>query len=438
MSQQLQSLRQFITLPSSESLIVAGVSLAFGAFVLNTAWRSLDTRPTPVKPTDLDATMSKTVVILGGGLSGIATAHKLLKHTAPKLKGLKVILISASSHFYFNFAAVRGLIPGEIPDDALFRAIEPGFDKYPRGSFEFVVGTATGLDLAGNAVQVRTAVGTGERTIVYDQLVVATGSSLATDLPFKNLGSYQRTIEEWHKLQGRVKAAKSIVVAGAGPTGVETMAELAGKYGTSKKLTLVIDGEHALPGLMPSVGKQAEAELAKMKVELLHKVRVNGVEDIDGGAKLTLSNGETLVADVFLPLYGVRPNTEFVPANLLEANGSVKVDKTLRVEGSKNVWAVGDVNNVELKAAMKAESQVVHLHPNLEAVLLGRGEATLAEYKPSEKKMMFVTLGKKKGTGQMGTFKVFSFLVSYVKGRTLFVEKAPVIVEGKGILQASI
>ncbi|KAB5582301.1 hypothetical protein GE09DRAFT_1166793 [Coniochaeta sp. 2T2.1] len=383
---------------------------------------------------------SKTVVVLGGGLSGIATAHKLLKHTQPKLPGLKVILVSTSTHFYFNFAAVRGVIPGEIPDAALWHPIEPGFAHYPKGSFEFVAGAANFLDLAGNTVQVREGKTGGDRTIRYDQLVIATGSKLATDLPFKHVGTYDETIAAWHALQNRIKAAKSIVIAGAGPTGVETMGELAGKYGTTKKLTLVVDGEHALPGLMPSVGRAAEAELTKMKVDLVRKVRVTGTQQLDdgGATKLTLSNGKTLVADVFLPLYGVRPNSDFVPRHLLDDGGSVKVDKFLRVEGSENVWAVGDVNNVELKAAIRAETQAVHLHPNLEATLLGRGKGALTEYVPSEKTMMFVTVGKKKGTGQMGSFKVFSFLVSYVKGRSLFVEKAAGIVSGKSLLQASV
>lgn len=392
--------------------------------------------------------MSKTVVVLGGGVSGIATAHKLLKHTAPKLGGrLKVILVSASSHFYFNFAAVRGVIPGEIPDDALFHAIEPGFDKYARGAFEFVVGTATALDPAGNAVQVRVqrsgataGQADAHRTIVYDQLVIATGSSLATaDTPFKNLGSYRQTVDAWHALQGRVQAAKSIVVAGAGPTGVETAGELAARYGAAKKLTLVVDGARALPGLAPSVGRQAEAELAKMKVELLHKVRVDRAEDLGGdGTRLTLSDGRTLVVDLFLPLYGVRPNTSFVPARFLDASGSARVDKTLRVVGSENIWAIGDASNVEVKMATRAERQIGHLHPNLEAVLLGRGDAALAEYKPGETTLMFVTIGKKKGTGQIGSWKAFGFLVSFVKGRTLFVEKAPAIVAGKSLFQTSI
>jgi NADH dehydrogenase FAD-containing subunit len=442
---QLQWIRQQITAAPTESLIVTGVSIAFAAFALDTVWRFLHTQPLHAQAANMDdptPKTSKTIVVLGGGLSGVATAHKLMKHTAPKLKGLKVILVSASSHYYHNIAAVRGVIPGEIPDQDLFHNIELGFlDKYPRGqgSFEFIVGAATSLDLAGNTVNVRMRGAPGDKAIHYDQLVIATGSSLASQLPFKTVGDYEQTIEEWHRLQNRVKAAKSIVIAGGGPTGVETVGELAAKYGTTKKLTLVIDGEHALPTLMASVGKTAEAELAKMKVELLHKVRVQSAEEIaDGGTRLTLSDGKTLVADVYLPLYGVRPNTSFCPPEILDSQGSVKVDATLRVAGHGNVWAVGDANNVEAKTGMHAETQTAHLHPNLEAMLLGKGEGALAAYKPGTMTVMMVPLGRKKGTGQLGGWKAPTFMVSFFKGKMLLVDKVPGIIAGKSMFQKKI
>jgi NADH dehydrogenase FAD-containing subunit len=407
---------------------------------LNIGRRYLNTKPQVVEISD--ATMSSTrVVILGGGVAGIATAHKLMKHVAPKVKGLTVTLVTPSTHAYWNYAAVRGVIPGEIPDAELFRPIEPGFDKYPKGQFQFVVGTATGLDLEGNAVRVQPSSGP-ETTIAYDQLVIATGSSLASNLPFKTIGSYNETIGAWHDLQAEVKAAKSIVVAGAGATGVETIAELAYKYGTSKKLTLIIDGDRVLSTLLPSVSKAAESELTKMKVELVRKVRVTGVEDAGlSGKKLTLSDGKTLSADLYLPLYGVRPNTGFIPPHLLDSNGNLKLQKTLQVVGHQNVWGVGDVGNVENKQAVRAEAQVIHLFSNLQAVLVGNAAAaapSLAEYKPAEKTTLVVTLGPKKGTGQIGTFKVFSFLVAFIKGKTIFMEKFQGLIEGKNIIQGAI
>ncbi|KAH6983630.1 hypothetical protein BKA56DRAFT_583952 [Ilyonectria sp. MPI-CAGE-AT-0026] len=379
--------------------------------------------------------MTKEVVILGGGFAGIGIAHKLLKHTVPKVKGLKVTLISASSHFYWNLAAVRGVIPGEISDETLFTPIADGFKRFPASQFEFLVGTASTLDTAQNLVHITTE--QGARAVGYDHLIVATGSSTGTGLPFKNLSSYKDTIDSLHDLQSQIKAAKSITVAGGGATGVETAAELGFAYGRKKEITLVIEGPRALSTLRPEVGKAAENYLRGLNVNLVHNVKVTKSEASGSKQTMTLSNGKTLTADVYLPLFGVKANTHFLPEHLLDVRGNLQLQKTLRVVGLSNVWGVGDVGNLENKQAMKAETQVIHLAKNLDAILTGR-DNLVKEYKVDDKTMIFVTAGKKKGTGQMGTMKAPSFLVSYAKGRTLFVEKAPGLVAGKNLVSSSV
>lgn len=391
--------------------------------------------------------MSNQVVVLGGGIGGVATAHKLLKHTLPKVKDLKVVLVSASSHLYWNIAAVRGVLPDEIDDSQLFRPIAPGFAQYTDSQFEFVLGTAAELDPSASTVHVDTSPGGVRRAIPYAHLVIATGTSTTTGLPFKLLDSHEKTVSALHDLQSAIGAASSIVVAGAGATGVEVTGELAGRYGAEKKVTLVIDGERALPECMPSVGRAAESELAKMGVELVRGARVTEVvaaaAAADDGAgpgttKLVLSTGATLTADLFLPTYGVQPNTEFVPAELRNEAGYVKQQPTMRVVGLDNVWAVGDVGDADaVKQAVRVEPQVIHLAKNLDAAL--RGDAAgVVDYKPSETTMIFVTVGKKGGTGQMGWFRVFGFLVAYLKGKTLFIDRPPHIVEGRTIVRAAI
>ncbi|KAH7146129.1 hypothetical protein EDB81DRAFT_689229 [Dactylonectria macrodidyma] len=379
--------------------------------------------------------MTKQVVILGGGFAGIGIAHKLLKHTVPKAKGVKVTLISASSHLYWNLAAVRGVIPGEISDEALFTPIADGFKRFPASQFEFLVGTASTLDTTSNLVHITTE--QGVRAVGYDHLVVATGSSTTTGLPFKHLSSYEDTIDSLHDLQSRIKAAKSIIIAGGGATGVETAGELGFAYGRKKEITLVVEGPRVLSGLRPEVGKAAENYLQKLNVHLVHNVKVTESEASDVKQVVTLSNGKTLTADVYLPLFGVKPNTDFIPAHLLDVRGNLQLQNTLRVVGLSNVWGVGDVGNLENKQAMKAETQVIHLAKNLDAVLTGH-ENLVKQYKVDDKPMIFVTTGKKKGTGQMGTMKAPSFLVSYAKGRTLFLDKAPGLVAGKHLVSSSV
>ena len=389
--------------------------------------------------------MVKTVVILGAGWAGLPLAHKLLKYTLPKAKdGLKVILVSPNSHFYWNVAAVRGVIPGTIPDEQLFLPIEPGFAKYSDESFEFILGKAERLDLERNTIEVAVNDGT-QRSFSYDQLVIATGSQILGNLPFKSIGTHQETIAALHSLQKQIDAAKSIVVSGAGPTGVETAGELAAAYGVEKEITLIIRGERALQSspVLRGVSQIVERDLQKLGVKLVRNTQVKGVqtnakgeEDAAAQTTLTLSDGSTLVADLYLPLFGVNVNTSFVPASILDSAKNLILDKTMRVVGTKNVWGIGDVGNLEPKQLTVTDAQIIHLSAAIDSVLTGE-DRQVKEYKPSGKTMIFITMGKKYATGQIGGWKLWGLIVSYVKGRMLFVDTAPGYVGGKQLRHAS-
>lgn len=417
----------FANLTNPATLTALGISLSLGY----AAYKYI-TKDLRDKASSMSTAGTQTIVILGGGFAGVSLAHKFLRDLVPKIKGLRVVLVSQSTHLYWNFASVRGVIPGEISDDQLFLPILPAFEKYPEDKFEFVLGTATSLDLAGNSVLVETESGTTR--VGYNHLVIATGSKLAAEQsPFKLLNSYEETLTAWHSLQQQVDQANSIVIAGAGATGVETAGELGCKYGLQKQITLIIDGPRALPTLPESASRQAEKDLKGMGVQLVHNVRVQETKDTpEGGKQVKLTNGTVLTTDLYLPLYGVRANTKFVPPHLLDEQGNIKTQSTLRVHGLNNVWAVGDVNNVENKQAIKAGTQATHVYGNIQAVLTGN-PGGVTDYKPSSTPLLFVTIGKKRGTGVMGSFRPWSLLVSYVKGRTLFIEKAKGVVAGKGM-----
>jgi len=180
--------------------------------------------------------MAKTVVILGASFAGLKIAHSLLKTTLPAVKDLKVILVSPTTHAYFNLAAPRAIVPGQIPDEKILAPIEPAFSKYPSSSFEFVIGAAKSVDPASKRVEIETE--SGLRTVTYDTLVVTTGSNTGS-MPWKASGSHKQFLELLHDTQAKVKKAKSIIVGGAGVTGVETAGELGYEYGKTKEITLV-------------------------------------------------------------------------------------------------------------------------------------------------------------------------------------------------------
>jgi apoptosis-inducing factor 2 len=179
--------------------------------------------------------MTNTIVILGGSYGGISTAHRILKQT--KVTPVKVVVVSPNTHFYWNIAGPRALVPGQIPDDKIFQAIAPGFKQYPADRFEFVAGTAENLDVEAKKVTV--AGSTGQTVLNYDILILATGSSTKEDIPLKGRGTTEETKEALHVFQQKVKQAKTIYVVGAGATGVEVAGEIAFEYKGQKDVTLV-------------------------------------------------------------------------------------------------------------------------------------------------------------------------------------------------------
>ncbi|KAF5643669.1 apoptosis-inducing factor 2 [Fusarium tjaetaba] len=380
--------------------------------------------------------MTKTVVILGAGWASLPLAHKLLKHTLPKIPDLKVILVSPNSHFFWNVAATRGIIPDAIPDEQLFLPIKPGFNQYPSENFEFLLGKAEGVDAESGTVHVISNENT-RREIRYDELVIATGSRLVSDLPLKPLGTHQDTISAWKQLQSQVGDSKSIVIAGGGATGTEVAGELAARYGSSKSITLIISGEQPLEGALDSVRASISRDLKTLGVKLIYNARVTEAKKAERGqgTEVHLSNGSTRTTDLYLPLYGIKLNTSFVPRSFLDSGGNIKLDEKMRVVGTKNIWGIGDVGNIDPKQLTITDNQVIHLATALDATLAGKGD--IQPYQPATKKMIFVALGKKYATGQIGNWKLFSFMVSYVKGRKLFVDTAEGYVGGKHLRHAA-
>lgn len=375
----------------------------------------------------------RTVVILGAGFGGLPLAHKLLKYTLPKIQeGLKVILVSPNSHFYWNIAAVRGVISGTIPDDHLFLPIEPGFARYSSKQFEFVQGKAESISVGKNKVAVVRNDGT-VAILEYDQLVIATGSQVHNNLPLKSIGTYGQTLDALHSLQQQIEVSESIVVAGSGPTGVEVAGELAAHYGTEKQITLVVNGGSVLhfSKVLPEVSQTVERCLLRLGVRLIHNTQVLGSRG-DGAGKtvLTLSGQGPMTTDLYLPLFGTKVNTKFIPSRLLDPAGNLNLGRKMRVLGTENIWGLGDVGNVEVKQWTVMEAQVAHLSMALQLVLTGKLDR-VKEYMPSTKRMVFISMGKKYATGQVGNWKLPRLMVSWPKGRSLFLGNAPAFVNGK-------
>jgi apoptosis-inducing factor 2 len=309
--------------------------------------------------------MVKRVVIAGLGDSGVLTAIRLARHT-------DVVGISAKP------ALVSGQELGwrlSRPHDWA-RANWIPFDRF-RGldRVRTVHGTLTGLDLAARTVLVRHDDGSTSAE-AYDALVISTGVSNGfwRQPNFQSADAIGAALRAAHD---RLAGAGSVIVVGGGAAAVSSAANLARTW-PSKRVDLYFPGERALLQHHPRAWERVERRLGEVGV-VLHPRHRAVIPDGFACDQITnepveWSTGQPPAsADAVLWAIGrVRPNTEWLPAELLDDHGFVRVTPELRVPGQPGVFAVGDVaatDPLRTSARNRADGLLAH---NVRADFEGR------------------------------------------------------------------
>jgi len=134
-------------------------------------------------------------------------------------------------------ASVRAIVPGAIEDEKLFGPLAEALGRYALGSYELIIGTAEHADFAARTVRVAVPA-TGHAAAATRTLAVrparAWPRARAAPRPAcrgRRTARYDEARETLRATRARVAAARSVVVAGAGATGVEVAAELGFAYG---------------------------------------------------------------------------------------------------------------------------------------------------------------------------------------------------------------
>lgn len=123
----------------------------------------------------------------------------------------------------------------------------------------------------------------------------------------------------------------------------------------------------------PHISKIVENELQKLKVKIIRNARVTSTALTSSGeTEATLESGEKVTADLFLPTFGLTPNSMFLPQKYLNKKGEVVVDEYFRVKGATAIYASGDVADIERSAWVYTIPQSEHLAKNLDLILNGK------------------------------------------------------------------
>ncbi|GAM36406.1 AMID-like mitochondrial oxidoreductase [Talaromyces pinophilus] len=412
---------------TNQQIYISASLVALPLFVL-WSWRQ---RRLNIEAAEMAQAPTKTVVIIGGSFAGIGVAHGLLK----EVPSAKVVLVNPSEDLYFNVASPRLTTrPNDIPREKYIYPIAPVFHKHANAkkNFEFVLGKATSIDLQGKNVIVQVNSGSS-KTLAYDYVVIASGStSNATtgtnslQVPFKQSGS-GKIEAELKAAQEAIKAAKSVIIGGAGAVGVEFAGEIAEAY-PGVEVTLLTNSDNVLFGLREPTRQKAAKILKQKGVKILTDKTVTSASKDAGKWSVVTADDQTLTADIYVSTTGVLPNNEFIPASLLNNNGWVEVDNHFVSKTDPSVYAVGDITQYSARLLSRVSGQVSVLISNLKADITGKGKR--AAYKDDPSRMVVMPMGKSTGTGQIGSFTPPGFMVSFVKGKDYFTGSAKKFISG--------
>jgi NADH dehydrogenase len=318
------------------------------------------------------------VVVVGAGFGGLS-AVRHLRH-AP----VDVTLLDRNNYHLFTpllYQVASSLLdPSEIAHPV--RAVIRGWSNV-----SFRMGALTGVDLAARRVE------TTSGTLEYDRLIVAVGSVNnffgnagveAHAYPLKELDDAMALRN--HVLECFERAAvatdpaerhrlETIVVAGAGPTGVEcsgAFAELSHlvlrrDFRGSPMDAVDIELLEAAPAMLGTFAGSLQDAARRTLERKGVSVRLRtGVRDLGEDGVVVLEDGSRLDAATLIWTAGVRaaPVAELLGVEPVRG-GRIPVDAWMRLPGHPEVYAIGDV------AAVQGHGGP---HPMLAPVAIQQGE----------------------------------------------------------------
>lgn len=280
------------------------------------------------------------IVVIGGvagGMSAAARARRLDEHA-------NIIVLEKGPYVSFANCGLPYYIAGEITDRDQLLLHTPASLKKILNLDVRVNSEVTAIDRQAKRLQVSGP--EGDYHLDYDSLIYSPGASPATP-PITGLdhpaAHWLRTIDEMDGILARMNQVGEqlrATVVGAGFIGLEAVEALVHRGG---EVTLVEFAPHVLPPLEAEQAELVQRELRKRGVDVKVGTAVKAITDVDGTAKLELSDGSTLLADLVVLSTGVKPSTELGSAAGLQLGerDSLVVDGYLRTNDPA-IYAMGD------------------------------------------------------------------------------------------------
>ncbi|PHH62370.1 hypothetical protein CDD81_7166 [Ophiocordyceps australis] len=286
--------------------------------------------------------MSSKVVIIGAGFAGVwsALSARRLINLQNKQGSVQVVVVAPEPTLVMR--------PRLYEEDPATKT-QNLTCLFHHAGIHFIQGTVESIHTETQTLDVQGL--SGDKSVIdYDRLVLAAGSNLVR--PSKIAGLQQHvfdidSIESASKLEEHLKSLSSLppstardtlVICGAGFTGIELAAELPRRF-KSLRIILVEAADSIGPELGPGPRPAITAALEALRIQVKLGSAVASVD----ATGVTLVSGERIKSMTVVWTAGVRatPLTQQIPGTRDSLN-RLQVDGNLRNPSSPHVFATGD------------------------------------------------------------------------------------------------
>lgn len=285
----------------------------------------------------------KNILILGGGFGGVIAAEALAKELGHEHR---ITLVSRSNRFIFYPALVRLAFDKCELEDVSFDLREAMRTR----RVELVEGEIARVDPISRRVTI--AHGEVEGNLPYDYLIIALGRRLATEqvTGFFEYANHLLTLESALKFRQAIRDfSRGHAVIGQCPGARLTvpvyetafaLSRLLTKRGQRERVTITIVGPNKFHDefgggeIVPTL----RAALDQYSIEYREKFPVDSVT----ANTISTSDGQALNYDLLMLLPPFRGTGAVTGLDIIDKEGYVRVDETMRVRDAEWTYAVGD------------------------------------------------------------------------------------------------
>lgn len=297
------------------------------------------------------------IVIVGNGPAALAAVEAIRETDS----GSEITVLSGEAERAYTPCFLAKYVAGAVEEADLALRSD---DFYEKHGVKLLTGKAVSSVVPGDNEVV---LDDGTR-IGYDRLLLACGAEPVTPESPDLTGTgvyYFRSLADATAIRARAKGARDVLVLGSGFVAME-IAEALTEIGAN--VSMVARTDHILRRIFDAeVADMVEAHMTEGGVRF---VKCCNLVDVERDAKgelrtAVLSSGERLPVQMIVVGVGMRPSGRIVADTEIAVGNGILTDDTMRTS-VENIWAAGDVAEVEIGGVRKANL----IHPS--AVAGGR------------------------------------------------------------------